>query len=151
MEPLSVGLLDRPLPDGIDVAVEGERPLHPLALQQAAIELPGAVEALAEAADMRAFPTLVQGLGSPNIAIVRAATFGLARLHDNAGIAPIISACARLAREERPLVGKSLLYFDSSAVRRAAESIIGDRALLERWPEEATQRGWKRAMRDNLR
>ena len=100
---------------------------------------------------MRAFPTLVQGLDSPNIGIVRAAAFGLARLHDHAGIAPIISACARLARVERPLVGKSLLYFDSSAARQAAELIIRDRVLLERWREEANQRGWKRAMRDDLR
>jgi HEAT repeat protein len=122
-----------------------------VALQQAAIELPGAIEALAEAADKRAFPTLVQGLGSLNIAIVRAAAFGLARLHDNAGIAPIISVCARLSPQERPLVGKSLLYFDSAAARREAESTIGDSALLERWREEAKQRGWKRAMRDSLR
>jgi HEAT repeat protein len=122
-----------------------------VALHQAAIELPGTVEALAEAADMRAFPTLVQGLRSPNIAIVRAAAFGLARLHDNTGIAPIISACARLPRQERPLVGKSLLYFDSSVAQRRAESIIEDHALLERWRDEANQRGWKRVMRDNLR
>jgi HEAT repeat protein len=132
-------------------AVKKQRLDFNVALQQAAIELPGAVEALAEAADVRAFPTLLQGLGSPNIAIIRVAAFGLARLHDNAGIAPIISACTRLAREERPLVGKSLLYFDGETAHRAAESLIGDRALLERWHDEANQRGWKRAMRDNLR
>jgi hypothetical protein len=70
--------------------------------------------------------------GSPNIAIVRAAAFGLARSHDNAGIAPIIASCARVAPEERPVVAKSLLYFDSPEALRAAESTIGDSALLER-------------------
>lgn len=119
-----------------------------VALREAALELPSSVEALGEAADPRSFSILLHGLDSPNIMIVRAAAFGLARLHDNSGIQPIIAACTRLPLEERRMVAKALLYFDSSA-QRAAETIIADRRLFERWQAEVKRRGWKGAMRDN--
>ena len=137
-------------PEFLKVVREGGFDLDD-ALQLAAIELPGTLEALGEAADARAYPLLLDGLYSPNIAIVRASAFGLARLHENAAALPIIAACARFSKDERPIIAKALLYFDSQSARSAAASIIGNRPLLERWRKEAAERGWRNAMRDSLR
>ena len=117
-------------------------------LRRAAIELPAAVEALGEAADPRSLAILLRGLNSPNTCTVRTSAFGLARLHDTIGIEPIIRACYKLGAKDRPLVAKALLYFGTHRAQRAAESIIGDPALVRRWRIEVKRRGWKLAMRD---
>jgi HEAT repeat protein len=118
------------------------------ALQKCTFQLPGAVEALGDAGDPRSFSILVQGLHSPNIMIVRAAAFGLARSHDNSGMQPVIEACLPLPLEERRMIAKSLLYFDNHAAQERARMMIADPTLFERWQAEVRQRGWKRAMGD---
>jgi HEAT repeat protein len=122
-----------------------------VALREATSELPGSVEALGEAADPRSSSILLHGLDSPNAMIVRAAAFGLARLHENSGIQPIIAACLRFPREERRIIAKALLYFESTSAERAAKKIIADQQLIQRWQVEAKRRGWKGAMRDSGR
>lgn len=117
-------------------------------LRAAVMELPAAVEALGEAADARSLPILIRGLSSPNSSIVRTSAFGLARLHDNIAVEPVVRACGALNGTERPLAAKALLYFNSSAAQRAADSIIADPTLLNRWRAEVKRRGWKLAMRD---
>jgi hypothetical protein len=119
-----------------------------LALQQSAFELPAAVEALGEAGDPRSFSLFVEVLHSPNVMIVRAAAFGLARLHDNSGIQPIAAACSLLPLEDRRMIAKSLLYFDSHMAQKRARTMIADRRLFERWQAEVRRRDWKRAMQD---
>lgn len=118
------------------------------AIGKATIELPAAVEALGEAADRRSLPILLRGLDSPNVLVVREAAFGLARLHDRTTVQPIIEACRRLTPEERPLVAKSLLYFDDRGALKAAASMIADRERVRRWREEVRRKGWTTAMRD---
>jgi hypothetical protein len=103
------------------------------AISTAAIELPGAVEALGEAEDRRSLPIFLRGLQSPNVLVVREAALGLARLHDTAVAEPIITACRRLDPAERPWVAKSLLYFHSKKAQRAASAMIADPARLQRW------------------
>jgi HEAT repeat protein len=120
-----------------------------VALQNSTFEVPAAVEALGEAADRRSFPILVHGLDSPNVMIVRAAAFGLARLHDNSGIQHIIAACTRLSLNERQMIAKALLYFDSPLAQRTARATIADTQLFERWQAQVKRTGWKGAMRDN--
>jgi hypothetical protein len=117
------------------------------ALRTAAIELPGTIEALGEAADHRALKILLRGLKSPDGCIVRTSAFGLARLHDPIAIEPIIEACNSRPREERPLTAKAVLYFHSPDAQRATDFMI-DPVLVRRWRIEVNHRGWKFAMRD---
>ena len=121
------------------------------AVQASTFELPGAVEALGETGDPRSFSLLLDGLHSPNIMIVRAAAFGLARLQNNSAIQPIVAICSHLPLEERRMIAKSLLYFDSQVARERARTMIADAKLFERWQTEVTRRGWKRAMEDSGR
>jgi HEAT repeat protein len=148
----SLGSGSRPLyrPEFMQLVREDGLELND-ALRRSTLELPGAVEALGEAADGRSFPILVRGLDSPNVMIVRAAAFGLARLHDNSGIQPISAACMNFPIKERRMIAKALLYFDSTSAQRTAEAIISDVRLFQHWQAEVKRRGWKRAMRDNGR
>lgn len=125
---------------------QGVTPLE--AIRKAMIELPAAIQALGEAADRRSLPILLRGLDSLNVLVVREAAFGLARLHDRTAVQPIIEACRRLAPEERLLVAKSLLYFDSRTALKAAASMILDPERVHRWREEVRHKGWGAAMRD---
>jgi HEAT repeat protein len=120
------------------------------ATQKSTFELPGAVEALGEAGDPRSLPTLLEALHSPNIMIIRAAAFGLARLHDNSTIQSIVEVCSRLPLDdERRMIAKSLLYFDSATAQEKAMALIDDSRLFQRWQAEVKRRGWKRAMQDS--
>jgi hypothetical protein len=103
----------------------------------ATIELPAAVEALGETADRRSLPILLRGLRSPNYFIVNEAAFGLARLGDPKTIKVIIRACERLGPDERRFTARALLYFDRREAQRAAEQMIANPELLERWREES--------------
>jgi hypothetical protein len=118
------------------------------ALQKATFDMPAAVEALGEADDRRSRPIFLQGLKSPNILVVFAAALGLARLQDSQAVPAIIIAATREPCEERPMIAKALLYFSSSKAQRAAERLIADPILLQRWRAEVKERGWRRAMRD---
>lgn len=117
-------------------------------IRRATIEFPAAVEALGETADHRSLTILLRGLNSPNFLVIRAAAFGLARLHDAVAVQPIITACRTLTPKERPLVAKSLLYFDGRPAQKAAESMIGDPERLHRWRGDVNRNGWRAAMRD---
>ena len=119
------------------------------ALWQAAFDLPGAVEALGEAADRRSRPILLRGLKSPNVLVVFEAALGLARLQEKGCVPSIISAAKRMSGEERKLIAKTLLYFADPAAQRGAERLIDDFLRLQRWRTEVNKRGWKAAMRDN--
>lgn len=112
--------------------------IHPQrAVWLATIELPAAVEALGETADRRSVPILLRGLRSPNYFIVNEAAFGLARSGDPKAIKAIIRACERLGPDERWFTARALLYFDGREARRAAEQMIANPELLERWREES--------------
>lgn len=121
------------------------------ALWQATFEFPGALEALGEAADPRSRPILVRGLRSPNVLVVFEAALGLARLQDTAAVSTIAAAAKGMAIDERKLVAKTLLYFDTANAQRSAAWLINDPILLERWRADVNERGWKAAMRDNGR
>ncbi|MDT7811282.1 MAG: hypothetical protein QOJ42_1198 [Acidobacteriaceae bacterium] len=118
------------------------------ALQKATFDMPAAVEALGEANDRRSRPIFLQGLKSPNILVVFAAALGFARLQDNKAVPSIIIAATREPCEERPMIAKVLLYFPTSKAQRAAEHLIADPVLLQRWRAEVKERGWRKAMRD---
>jgi hypothetical protein len=118
------------------------------ALQKATFDMPTAVEALGEANDRRSRPIFLQGLKSPNILVVFAAALGFARLQDTKAVPSIIIAATREPCEERPMIAKVLLYFPTSKAQRAAEHLIADPVLLQRWRAEVKERGWRKAMRD---
>ena len=118
------------------------------AIRLATIEFSTAVEALGETADGRSLPILLRGLDSPNFFVVRAAAFGLARLHTALAVKPIIKACKRLNPGLRPMVAKSLLYFDNKEAQRAAGVLIGDPDRTRRWRAEVIRKGWTSALRD---
>lgn len=106
------------------------------AIYRTMIEIPGAVEALSLTSDHRSVPILLQALHSKNPLIVREAALGLARMHEAAAIQPIIAACKRADREDRPWLAKSLLYFRSKRATEAAGSMIDDPGRLEQWHGE---------------
>jgi HEAT repeat protein len=118
------------------------------AVQQATFEIPTAVEALGEADDPRSRSIFLQGLRSPNIFVVFAAALGLARLQDRKAVPSIITAATREPCQERRMIAKALLYFDTPKAQHAAEHLIADPVLLHRWRVEVKERGWKKAMRD---
>jgi hypothetical protein len=66
------------------------------AMQQSVFDMPGAVEALGEAADPRSRPILLHALNSPNVLVAFAAALGLARLQDDQAITAIIAAARRM-------------------------------------------------------
>lgn len=121
------------------------------ALWQAAFDMPADVEALGEANDRESRPILLQGLKSPNILVVFAASLGLARLQDSSSVLAIIVAARREPRMERRMIAKALLYFPTTEAQRAAERLTGDPALIRRWRAEVKKRGFKMAMRDRGR
>ena len=118
------------------------------ALWQAAFDMPADVEALGEADDRESRPILLQGLKSPNILVVFAASLGLARLQDSSSVPAIIVAARREPRMERRMIAKALLYFPTTEAQRAAERLTGDPVLIRRWRAEVKKRGFKMAMRD---
>lgn len=118
------------------------------ALWQATFDMPAAVEALGEADDRRSRPILLQGLKSPNILVVFAAALGFARLQDNGAVPSIIDAAKREPRKERRMIAKALLYFPTSKAQRAAERLVSEPVLIQRWRLEVKKRGYKMAMRD---
>lgn len=156
---------DLPFPVRLDARIQRGATLPPLkpsfthwvrehdanldsALWQAAFDMPADVEALGEANDRESRPILLQGLKSPNILIVFAASLGLARLQDNSSVPLIIVAARREPRMERRMIAKALLYFPITEAQRAAERLTGDPVLLRRWRAEVKKRGFKMAMRD---
>jgi HEAT repeat protein len=100
------------------------------------VELPAAVEALGETVDRRSSSILLRGLRSRNFFIVNEAVLGLARLSDPKAVKAIIVACKRLSADERPLVARALLYFDTPEAQQAAEQLIANPKLLARWREQ---------------
>ncbi len=118
------------------------------ALWQAAFDMPATIEALGEANDQESRPIFLQGLKSPNILVVFAASLGLARLQDNSSVPEIILAAKREPRKERRMIAKTLLYFPTTRAQRAAERLTGDPSLIRRWRAEVKKRGYKMAMRD---
>ncbi len=118
------------------------------ALGQAAFDMPGTVEALGEADDLRSRPIFLRGLKSPNVLVVFAAALGLARLQDNKAVPSIIVAAKRERYQERRMVAKTLLYFSTPKAQHAADRLIGDSGLTQHWRAEVKKRGWRNAMRD---
>lgn len=136
------------IPEGIRSWAQAHGVTISQAVRLATIEFPAAVEALGETADNRSLPILLRGLDSPNFFVVRAAAFGLARLHSALAVKPIIKACKRLNSGLRPLVAKSLFYFGNKEAQRAAGILIGDPDRTRRWRAEVIRKGWSSALRD---
>ncbi len=119
-------------------------------MMKAAFELPSSVQALGEAADQRSNPILLRGLASPNILIVFESALGLARLQDKESLPEIIDAARRMrSLKERDMVAKALLYFSGPRAQNAAERLIRNRRLFERWREQVRLRGSELTMRDS--
>ena len=102
---------------------------------------PGEILLMADVGDPRGLSILRKGLSSPNYSVRIIAARGLALLQDKNSISSIIEAAETAPKEAQPLIASSLVAFDDSRARAAAEELVSDKKLLESVKQSVQAKG----------
>jgi hypothetical protein len=106
--------------------------------------------AIAEAGDKRFESILLQGLGSHNYMVVLNSALGLARLHDDAYVIPIVKACSGVTAPVAEIIAQSLFYFNTAAAKEAIAKFVRTKEMREAFNETAIARTWQHAAGERL-
>ena len=104
---------------------------------------PATMKVIASAGDSRFEPVLLRALRLPNVFIIANAAKGLAVLHDEKYVRPIVEVCETSKPLEADIIVQALFYFDTPEANSAIERFLLSKEIEGPLRLEAKKNGWR--------